>query len=150
VARDKEATTATALVELGQIYRQLGQTGKSLQSFQKALEIVRERIKIKKGSDASRRNLALVYSNLGATAEELNRDMNAALAYHLKALALFEDIDAKPMIADSPMPKPSIRASLSEAYKLVGVVYHRLGRLAEAMPYYRKSYNLARVAGVES
>jgi tetratricopeptide (TPR) repeat protein/tRNA A-37 threonylcarbamoyl transferase component Bud32 len=143
-ATSKEATTATALVELGRIYRELGQAGKALKSFQKALEITRERITIKKGSDASRRNLALVYSHLGATAEELNRDMNAALDYHLKALALFEDIDAKPMMADSPMPKPLIRANLSEAYKLVGVAYYRLGRLAEALPFYRKSYNLAR------
>jgi serine/threonine-protein kinase len=143
-ATSKEATTAAALVELGRIYRELGQAGKALKYFQKALEIARERIRIKKGSDASRRNLALVYSNLGATAEELNRDMNAALDYHLKALALFEDIDARPMMADSPMPKPLIRAGLSEAYKLIGVIYYRLGRLEEALPYYRKSYNLAR------
>jgi tetratricopeptide (TPR) repeat protein len=140
----KEATTATALVELGGIYRQLGQSEKSSRQFRKALGIAKERIKIKKGSDASRRNLALVYSNLGATAEELNRDMNAALDYHLKALALLEDIDQKPMLADSPMPRQLIRANLAEAYKLVGVMYYRVGKLDEALSYYRKAYNLAR------
>jgi tetratricopeptide (TPR) repeat protein/tRNA A-37 threonylcarbamoyl transferase component Bud32 len=140
----KEATTATALVELGRIYRELGQSEKSSRHFLKALEIAKERIKIKKGSDASRRNLAIVYSNLGATAEELNRDMNAALDYHLKALALFEDIDQKPMLADSPMPRPFIRANLAEAHKLVGVMHYRVGKLDAALPYYRKAYNLAR------
>ena len=140
----KEATTCAALVELGRIYRQLGQSDKSSRHFLKALDIAVERIKIKKGSDASRRNLALVYSNLGATAEELNRDMGASLDYHLKALALFEDIDSKPMLADSPMPRQMIRAGLSESYKLVGVAYYRLGKLDEALPYFRKSYNVGR------
>jgi serine/threonine protein kinase len=140
----KEATTAAALMELGRIYRELGQSAKAFKQFQKALEITTERIKIKKGSDASRRNLALVYSNLGATAEELNRDMKAALDYHLKALSLFEDIDARPMMADSPLPKARVRPELSEAYKLVGVIYYRLGQLDEALPYYRKSFEIAR------
>ncbi len=140
----KEATTMAALVELGNIYRQLGQSEKASRNYLKALDIAKERIVIKKGSDASRRNLALVYSNLGATAEELNRDMGAALDYHLKALALFEDIDRNPMLADSPMPRPLIRASLAEAYKLVGVVYYRVGKLDQALPYYRKAYDLAR------
>jgi tetratricopeptide (TPR) repeat protein len=140
----KEAAAMAALVELGGIYRQLGQSEKASRNYLKALDIAKERIAIKKGSDASRRNLALVCSNLGATAEELNRDMAAALDYHLKALALFEDIDRNPMLADSPTPRPIVRAGLAEAYKLVGVIYYRVGKLDEALPYYRKAYDLAR------
>jgi serine/threonine protein kinase len=140
----KEATTMAALVELGSIYRQLGHPDKASRNFLKALEIGKQRIVIKKGSDPSRRNLAVVYSNLGAVAEELNRDLQAALDYHLKALALFEDIDRNPMLADSPFPRPVVRAGLAEAYKLVGVCYYRVGKLDEALPYFRKAYDLAR------
>jgi tetratricopeptide (TPR) repeat protein len=140
----KEATTAAALVELGSIYRQLGHPEKASHYFLQALEIAKERIKVKKGSDPSRRNLAIIYSNLGATAEESNRDMDVALDYHLKALALFEDIDQHPMLADSPTPRPVIRANLAEAYKLMGVMYYRAGKMDEALPYFEKGYDLAR------
>ncbi len=140
----KEATTAVALVSLGDIYRQLGQSEKASHNFLKALDITKERIAIKHGSDAARRNLALVYSNLAATAEELNRDMHAALDYYLKALALYQDIDEHPMLADSPMPRPMIRAGLAEAQKLVGVMYYRLGRLDEALAYFQKAYDISR------
>jgi len=139
----KEATTMAALVELGGIYRQLGQSERASRQFTKALAIAEERVVIKKGTDASRRNLALVYSNLGATVEELDRDMGAALDYQKKALALFEDIDEHPMLTDSPMARPMIRANLAEAYKLVGIIYYRLGKLDDALPYYQKAYNLA-------
>ena len=84
-----------------------------------------------------------MYSNLGATAEELDRDMDASLDYHKKALTLFEDIDEHPMLADSPLPRATIRASLAEANKLVGVMYYRVGKLDEALPYYQKAYDLA-------
>jgi tetratricopeptide (TPR) repeat protein len=40
----KEATTAAALMELGKIYRQLGQTQKAFQAYQKCLEITKERV----------------------------------------------------------------------------------------------------------
>jgi serine/threonine protein kinase len=140
---NKEATTAAALVSLGTIYRQLGQAQRAERQFEKALDITKARVVIKKGSDPSRRNLALVYSNLGATAEELDRDMDASLDYHKKALTLFEDIDEHPMLADSPLPRPMIRANLAEASKLVGVTYYRVGKLDEALPYYQKAYDLA-------
>jgi tetratricopeptide (TPR) repeat protein len=140
----KEATTAAALVSLGSIYRQLGQAQRAERQFEKALDISKARIAIKKGSDPSRRNLALVYSNLGATAEELDRDMDASLDYHKKALTLFEDIDRNPMLADSPLPRDAVRASLAEANKLVGVMYYRVGKLEEALPYYEKSYDVSK------
>ncbi len=139
----KEATTAAALVSLGTIYRQLGQAQRAERQFEKALDITKQRIVIKKGSDPSRRNLALVYTNLGATAEELDRDMDASLDYHKKALTLFEDIDEHPMLADSPLPRATIRESLAEANKVVGVMYYRVGKLDEALPYYQKAYDLA-------
>ena len=76
----KEATTAAALMELGKIYRQLGQTREGLPAFQKCLEITKERVKIKNYSDPSRQNLANTYFELAFCSEELNRDMKATLS----------------------------------------------------------------------
>ena len=73
--------------------------------------------------------------------------MHAALDYDLAALALFQDIDEHPMLADSPLPRAMIRAGLAEAQKLVGVIYYRLGRLDEALPYYQKAYDISRELG---
>jgi tetratricopeptide (TPR) repeat protein len=140
----KEATALAAMVGIGDIYRQLGEPAKASQQFLKALEIAKERVTIKNGSDASRRNLALVYSSLGAVSQELNRDLKASLDYYQKSLALFEDIDQHPMLADSPMPKPLIRASLAQAYQLVGVYYFRVGQLPGGLPYYEKCYAIVR------
>jgi len=140
----KEATALAAMVGLGSIYQDLGEPEKASQQFLKALEIAKERIKIKNGSDPSRRNLALIYSHLGAVAQELNRDLNASLDYYQKSLALFEDIDQHPMLADSPMEKPLIRSNLADAYQLVGVYHFRVGQLPEGLPYYEKCYAIMR------
>ena len=140
----KEATAMSALTELGGIYRLLGQPEKASQQFLKALEIARERVNIKKGSDPSRTNLAIVFTHLGQVTQESNRDLKASLDYFQKALALFEDVDQHPMLADTPTPKPAVRFNLSEAYKNVGVHYVRVGQPAEALPYFEKSYAIAR------
>ena len=92
----KEATTAAALMELGKIYRQLGQTRKAFQSYQKCLEITKERVKIKNDSDPSRQNLANTYFELAFCSEELNRDMKATLSYNQDGLKLYEDIYKNP------------------------------------------------------
>ena len=141
---NKEATTAAALMELGTIYRQLGQTQKAFQSYQKCLEITKERVKIKNYSDPSRQNLANTYFALAFCSEELHRDMKAALSYNQEALKLYEDIDKKPKLDDFPLDRKVVRASLAEAYTRVGVTHYRMGELTAALENYRKAYNLRR------
>ncbi len=140
----KEATTAAALMELGKIYRQLGQTEKAFQAFQKCLEITKERVKIKNYSDPSRQNLANTYFELAFCAEELNRDMKAALGYNQDGLKLYEDIYNKPKLDDFPLDRKVVRAGLAEAYTRVGVTQYRMGELSAALENYRKAYNLRR------
>ena len=141
---NKEATTAAALMELGTIYRQLGQTQKAFQSYQKCLEITKERVKIKNYSDPSRQNLANTYFELAFCSEELNRDMKAALKYNQDGLKLYEDIDNKPKLDDFPLDRKVVRAGLAEAYTRVGVTQYRMGELTAALENYRKAYNLRR------
>jgi tetratricopeptide (TPR) repeat protein/tRNA A-37 threonylcarbamoyl transferase component Bud32 len=140
----KEATTAAALMELGKIYRQLGQTQKAFQSYQKCLEITKERVKIKNYSDPSRQNLANTYFELAFCSEELNRDMKATLSYNQGGLKLYEDIDNKPKLDDFPLDRKVVRAGLAEAYTRVGVTQYRMGELTAALENYRKAYNLRR------
>jgi tetratricopeptide (TPR) repeat protein len=73
----KEVTVMAALSALGDIYKQLGQWEKASLQYLKALDIAKERVTIKKGSDGSRLNLALLYSKLGSVAQEANRDLQA-------------------------------------------------------------------------
>ena len=140
----KEATTAAALMELGKIYRQLGQTQKAFQSYQKCLEITKERVKIKNYSDPSRQNLANTYFELAFCSEELNRDMKATLSYNQDGLKLYEDIYNKPKLDDFPLDRKVVRAGLAEAYTRVGVTQYRMGELTAALENYRKAYNLRR------
>ena len=125
----KEATTAAALMELGKIYRQLGQTQKAFQAYQKCLEITKERVKIKNYSDPSRQNLANTYFELAFCSEELNRDMKATLNYNQDGLKLYEDIYTKPKLDDFPLDRKVVRAGLAEAYTRVGVTQYRMGEL---------------------
>ena len=140
----KEATTAAALMELGKIYRQLGQTQKAFQSYQKCLEITKERVKIKNYSDPSRQNLANTYFELAFCGEELNRDMKATLSYNQDGLKLYEDIYNNPKLDDFPLDRKVVRAGLAEAYTRVGVTQYRMGELTAARENYRKAYNLRR------
>ena len=140
----KEATTAAALMELGKIYRQLGQTQKAFQAYQKCLEITKERVKIKNYSDPSRQNLANTYFELAFCSEELNRDMKATLSYNQDGLKLYEDIYNKPKLDDFPLDRKIVRAGLAEAYTRVGVTQYRMGELTAALENYRKAYNLRR------
>jgi tetratricopeptide (TPR) repeat protein/tRNA A-37 threonylcarbamoyl transferase component Bud32 len=140
----KEATTAAALMELGKIYRQLGQTKKALQTYQKCLEITKERVKIKNYSDPSRQNLANTYFELAFCSEELSRDMKATLSYNQDGLKLYEDIYNKPKLDDFPLDRKVVRSGLAEAYTRVGVTQYRMGELRAALENYRKAYNLRR------
>jgi tetratricopeptide (TPR) repeat protein/tRNA A-37 threonylcarbamoyl transferase component Bud32 len=140
----KEATTAAALMELGKIYRQLGQTKKALSAYQKCLEITKERVKIKNYSDPSRQNLANTYFELAFCSEELNRDMKAALSYNQDGLKLYEGIFQKPKLDDFPLDRKVVRAGLAEAYTRVGVTQYRMGELRAALENYRKAHNLRR------
>jgi tetratricopeptide (TPR) repeat protein len=140
----KEATTAAALMELGKIYRQLGQTQKAFKTYQKCLEITKERVKIKNYSDPSRQNLANTYFELAFSNEELNRDMKAVLGYNQEGLKLYEEIYNKPKLDDFPLDRKIVRAGLAEAYTRVGVTQYRMGELTAALENYRKAYNLRR------
>ena len=144
VETSHEATTAAAYMQFSHIYRQLGQTEKAFCALQRCLEITKQRVVIKKGSDPSRQNLANTYFQLALLSEELRRDMKATLAYNQDALKIYEDIYAHPMKEDHPLDRLIVRAGLAEAYTRVGVTQYRMGELVAVLENYRKAYNLRR------
>jgi tetratricopeptide (TPR) repeat protein len=140
----KEATTAAVLMELGGIYRQLGQSEKSYRVFEKVLGIAKVRIVVKKGSDAARQNVALAHAELASTVEEYRRDMKAALQHNKEALKVWEDIRDHPKPEGYPIDPVLLRAQLGESYQRVGINHYRLGELTTALEYYRKAHNVHR------
>src|SRR5262249_38273486 len=54
-----EATRMAALMRLGQLYKQLGNSEEAMAQFRKVYEIAKARVELKKGTDASRFNLAV-------------------------------------------------------------------------------------------
>src|SRR5262249_19722688 len=57
-SRSLEATQAAAHMQLGQMFKQLGKSKEAMAQFRKVYDIARARVALKKGTDASRRNLA--------------------------------------------------------------------------------------------
>jgi serine/threonine-protein kinase len=140
----KEATALRAVMELGKIFRLLGQSEKSTQWFEKGLAIARERIVIKKGSDASRQNLALVHSELGTNSQEYRRDMKTALDHQREALRIYEEILETPKPEGFPADPVVIRVAIAEAYQRLGAIQYRLGELVAARDNFRKAGNIRR------
>ena len=126
----KEATVLAALMELAKIYRDLGQSEKGFKTLERCLEIARERVKIKQGSDPSRQNLANVYRELALRSEEFRRDMKAALRYNEESLAIWDDVYQKPKDDGFALRKTIVRYFLAEAYTRVGVGRYRIGEVA--------------------
>jgi serine/threonine-protein kinase len=141
------ATQAAAHMQLGQMFRQLGKSKEALAQFRKVYEIAKARVVLKKGTDASRRNLALALVNLADMEKEIGRNMQAALAQNQEALALWEDIDRHPKADENGLgltKKEDVKAGMAEVNTRVGVTYGRLGDPARGTPYFRKALAIRR------
>src|SRR5262249_18491264 len=142
-----EATRMAALMRLGQLYKQLGKSEEAMAQFRKVYEIAKARVELKKGTDASRSNLAVSVQTLADMDREVNRDMQAALAHEKEALVIFEDIDQHPKADDKGeglLDRKIVKASLADTNRRVGVVYLRLGDIPQAAAYFQKLLELHR------
>ena len=142
-----EPTRMAALMKLGELYKQLGESEKAMAKFQEVHEVAKARVVLKKGTDASRSNLAATLVNLANMHKELRRDMRAALTHTKEALAIWEDIDRNPKAGEDGlggMPKPIVIGAMAEMNTLVGVNHLHVGEPAQALPYFRKSLEYRR------
>jgi serine/threonine protein kinase len=156
-----EATQAAAHMQLGVMFKQLGKSKEAMAEFRRVYEIAKARVDIKKGTDASRRNLAAALLMLAEMDKELDRNMQAALTHIKESLALFEDIDRNPKSDEDTqvvmsLTGPAVQAGIdakkksdlkdgwAEVNTRVGVTYLRLGAPVQAIPYFRKSLAIRR------
>ena len=142
-----EATQAAAHMSLGSMFVQLGKMNEAAAEFRKVYEIAKARVVLKKGNDASRRNLAVALQSLAEVEKEIGRDMRASLAHLKEALALWEDIDARPKADDQGLgvtKKDDVKTGLSEMQARVGVTCLRLGDPSGARPHFSKSLAIRR------
>ena len=135
----KEATQLAIHVQLGGLFRQLGETDKAAQQFEKALAIARDRIVIKEGSDASRANLAACLRHMGDIVQERTRDMETSARYFEEALAVRQSIvdHPKPMGDDTKLVL--VLEELGEDHTRLGALVYRLGDPARALPHFQKA-----------
>lgn len=91
---------------MGKLFQELGEAKKAKEQFTKGLEIARQRIIIKKGSDASRGNLAAILLNMGDITMEADRDLEAVLKHYQEALQVREDILLHPSAEFGGPSKP--------------------------------------------
>jgi tetratricopeptide (TPR) repeat protein len=138
----QEATTLSAMTDLGRIYRQTGQIERAVAMFQECLPLAKLRLIIRKRNSSSRYNLAIIYQQLAGCAEELDRDMNAVIANLKEALALEEDVLARPTDENKNLTPSTTRLMLADIHTDLGAAYHHLGEIGRAIDEFRRAYNL--------
>jgi serine/threonine-protein kinase len=105
---------------LAQLFGQLGKIEESNEQLDQAIEIARQRIVVKKNSDASRLNLVKVLLTAAMLRDRFGRDV--AVSTELKS----EARDLTRSILDTPKPEPG-SPSLYEIHEVLAECTQRLG-----------------------
>ena len=138
----KEATTAEIHNQLGRLYLRLGKSERALAQFQQVLAITAERVKIKQGSDPSRRNLAAAHLALGEVAVAAGHNLREVLEHDRAALDLWQDIYDHPKDDGWMIDRAQVTEGVAETSQRVGSIHYRLGEIAAAVPYFRRALEL--------
>jgi serine/threonine protein kinase/tetratricopeptide (TPR) repeat protein len=138
----KEATTAAIHNELGHLYLRLGKSELARPQFERVLAIAEERVKIKQGSDPSRKNLAAAHLALAEVGVAAGRDLQEVLVHNRAGLGLWQDIYDHPKDDGFQLDRPQVAEALAECNQRVGSVLYRLGEIAAAAPYFRRGLDL--------
>ena len=109
---------------LGQAYRDLGQTKKAIEYYERALVIAKE--------IGNRRNESITLGNLGNAHSDLGQ-IEKAIEYNKKALAISGEIGD--------------RRNESITLGNLGIAYSALGQVEEAIEYNKKALAIAREIG---
>ncbi len=116
---------ASAVNNLGNLYKRTG-------DYHKALDCFKETLKILPPEETKPRQLAVTYRNIGDVYGNLNK-YRQALSFHLKALKIFEDSGDK--------------TAVSHANHSMGILNMELGKPREALELFEGSLKTARETG---
>jgi eukaryotic-like serine/threonine-protein kinase len=137
-----EATMLNAHMQMGVMFRQLGDTEDAMQEFEKSLDIARRRAAKNPDNDASQANLAAVLNQVGDMRQELERDIDAALACYREALQIGETLHGKPPSAVGAQTPEKLLDRLAEANKNVALTLLKQGNPGESLPLLAKVVSL--------
>lgn len=137
-----EATMLGAHMQMGGMFRQLGDTDDAMKEFEKSLDIARRRAANNPDNDASQANLAAVLNQVGDMRQELERDVDAALACYREALDICETLFAKPPSAVGTQSPTKLLDRLAEANKNVALTLLKQGNPGESLPLLEKVVSL--------
>lgn len=131
-----------------ELYYNLGDIKKSLEFAEKATQIAEIRVKVREGSNASRRNLALTYESFANVTQEGARDMVASGKLLAEALRIRKDV------IENPKPDPEWKDEEAEAYHLfldhelsdshvkVASNFLKIGNIEKSASHFREAMNL--------
>jgi serine/threonine-protein kinase len=137
-----EATMLGAHMQMGGMFRQLGDTEDAMHEYEKSLDIARRRAAANPDNDASQANLAAVLSQVGDMRQELERDVDAAQACYRESLAICETLSAKPPSAVGTQSPTKLLDRLAEANKNVALTLLKQGNPGESLPLLEKVVTL--------
>jgi len=137
-----EATMLNAHMQMGVMFRQLGDTEDAMREFEKSLDIARRRAAKNPDNDASQANLAAVLNQVGNMRQELERDVDAALKCYREALQIGETLYGKPPSAVGAQTPEKLLDRLAEANKNVALTLLKQGNPREALPLLEKVVSL--------
>ena len=137
-----EATMLNAHMQMGVMFKQLGDTEDAMREFEKSLDIARRRAAKNPDNDASQANLAAVLNQVGDMRQELERDVDAALACYREALQIGETLHGKPPSAVGAQTPEKLLDRLAEANKNVALTLLKQGNPGESLPLLEKVVSL--------
>jgi serine/threonine-protein kinase len=139
-----QATMASAYINMGFVFKQLGQTEEAFKHFTRGHEIIQARAAAQPNRDAAKSNLAATFTLLGDMSQELRRDMPAAVGHYRKALALREELYLHPNGGEGKLDPLAVKQALAEAHTRVGVTVLRLGNPAGSLAPFQQALALRR------
>jgi serine/threonine-protein kinase len=137
-----DRATAAAIVQIGNIYLEVGNVEDARVEFGRARDIAERMAKAAPESDLARGNLGLAMTRLGDVCLAAGEGPEAAREFYLKGLALREEIVLHPNCGE--LPAHEARASLADSYEKLGRVAEQLGEMKEAYRCQAKAYELRR------
>ena len=137
----KEASMAAVYQQMGKLYQQLNNSEKAYEMFVKCHGIVTERVKIQKGADHSRFNLAASHISMAELSQDLKRDMEACVDHYQQAKAGLEEILARSIPGPDGTVKErlTVRLTLAEVEVRLGATYLRMGNPRSAADYFQRA-----------
>lgn len=125
-------TTAGAYMQLGDVFRQMGQTEKAYAQYEKCFQITQALLAKDPDGDVALSNVAASHTAMGGIILEWRRDIKASMDHYQKALEINRKLYGRPLQDEKKLSRGKIKRDLAESYTRVGVTYLRLGEPTKA------------------